>query len=278
MPCWACLFSASGFTRRGAVGGSCAAGSIRGRSSIGQHIAGDAFVKGLCVLRRITKIYLMTKTDRAPTILVGVLYLDYRDYQNARDASWRILLDCKIDRLPVRLNDICRNLKIRALTYGQNTKLIEQACLSQAVHRTDGLTFYIGETPIILFDEKMLPARAKFTVAHELGHIILGHVKPGGVTKLNREPHPNDEPEERAANIFAARLLAPACVLWGLDVHTTEKIMELCHISRQAAQFRAHRMEELYRRNKFLISPLEREVYQQFQPFIQEYRHPPREG
>lgn len=204
--------------------------------------------------------------------------MDYRDYQNARDAAWRILIDCNINRLPINLNTVCRRLKIRALTYGQNTKLIEKACLSRVVHRTDGMTFYAGETPIILFDEKILPARAKFTVAHELGHIILGHVKPGGVTTVNREPHSNDEPEERAANIFAARLLAPACVLWGLDVHTTEEIMELCHISRQAAQFRADRMEKLYQRNKFLISPLEQKVYQQFQPFIRGYRHPPREG
>lgn len=203
--------------------------------------------------------------------------MDYRDYQNARDAAWRILIDCNIDQLPVNLNTVCRKLKIRALTYGKNTKLIERASLSQAVHRTDGMTFYARETPIILFDEKMLPARAKFTVAHELGHIILGHVKPGNVTTVNREPQPNDEPEERAANQFAARLLAPACVLWGLDVHTTEEIMELCHISRQAAQFRAQRMEELYRRNKFLMSPLEREVYRKFQPFIRGYRHPHRE-
>lgn len=88
----------------------------------------------------------------------------------------------------------------------------------------------------------------------------------------NREPHPKDAPEEQAANQFAARLLAPACVLWALGVHTAEDIMELCHISRQAAQFRAKRMEELYRRDKFLTSPLERKVYQRFQPFIQEYR------
>ena len=203
--------------------------------------------------------------------------MDYRDYQNARDTAWRILLDCNIDRLPVNLNTVCRKLKIRVLTYGQNTKLIERACLSQAVHRTDGMTFYAGETPIILFDEKILPARAKFTVAHELGHIILGHVKSGSVTTLNREPHPKDAPEERAANQFAARLLAPACVLWGLDVHTAEAIVELCHISNQAAQFRAQRIEELYRRNKFLKSPLEREVYQKFQPFIRGYQHPPRE-
>lgn len=204
--------------------------------------------------------------------------MDYRDYQNARDAAWRILLDCNVDRLPVRLNAVCRKMKIRVLTYGQSTKMIEWASLSQTAHRTDGMTFYFGETPIVLFDEKVLPARARFTVAHELGHIILGHVRPGSVTTMNREPRPEDAPEEQAANRFAARLLAPACVLWGLGVHTPEEIMELCHISRQAAQFRASRMEELYRRNKFLTSPLEQEVYRQFQSFIQGYRHLPREG
>lgn len=204
--------------------------------------------------------------------------MSYKNYQNARDAAWEILLDCGIDRLPVSLNPICRKLKIRVLTYGQNTEIIEWARISQTVRQTDGVTFYAGDTPIILFDEKALPARARFTIAHELGHIILGHVKPGSVTTVNREPHPNDAPEEQAANQFAARLLAPACVLWGLDVHTPEEIISLCHISRQAAIFRADRMEELYRRNKFLVSPLEREVYQQFQPFIQGYQRPPREG
>lgn len=203
--------------------------------------------------------------------------MDYRDYQRARDAAWRILLDCKIDCLPVDLNTICRKLKIRIMTYGQGAKIIERANLGQIAPRTDGLTFYIGRTPFVLFDERMPPARAKFTVAHEVGHIILEHVQPGGVTATNREPHPGDAPEERAANQFAARLLAPACVLWGLDVHTPEEIVALCHISRQAAQFRADRMDELYRRNKFLTSPLEREVYRQFQPFIREYQRSPRE-
>ncbi len=204
--------------------------------------------------------------------------MSYRDYQSARDAAWRILLDCGVDRLPVRLNTICRMLKIRALAYGQNAKMIERADLTQAVHRTDGMTFFLGETPIILFDDKAPPARAKFTVAHELGHIILGHVRPGSITTANREPSPRDAPEEQAANQFAARLLAPACVLWGLDVHTPDEIMELCHISRQAAQFRADRMKELYRRDMFLTSPLEREVYRRFQPFIRGCRRPFRGG
>lgn len=194
--------------------------------------------------------------------------MNYKNYQNARDAAWRILLDCKVDRLPVDLNDICKRLKIRVLSYRAAERLIERADLWEAVRRTDGLTFYWRGTPVILYDDTTVLPRVTFTVAHEVGHIILGHVRPGMATAVNREPHPGDNQEETAANQFAARLLAPACVLWALDVHTPEEIMGLCKISRTAAEFRAQRMGELRQRNRFLVSPLERAVYWQFQPFI----------
>lgn len=198
--------------------------------------------------------------------------MSYRDYQNARDAAWQILLDCGIDCLPVSLNTICHELKIKVLTYSKGAGIIEKARLGQDVRRTDGMTFYAKNTPVVLYDEKTSPQGAKFTVAHELGHIIMGHVKPGYFTVANREPQPGDAPEEQSANQFAARLLAPACVLWGMGVHSAEEIMELCRISRPAAEFRAQRMAELYRRDQFLSSPLERKVYRRFKPFIREFR------
>lgn len=199
--------------------------------------------------------------------------MSYQDYQNARDAAWRILLDCGIDCLPVSLNVVCRRLKIKVLTYRKGAELIKRAGIVQTAHRTDGMTFYVQSTPVVLYDERKSPQRAKFTVAHELGHIIMDHVKPGYFTTMNREPQPGDAPEERAANQFAARLLAPACVLWGMGVQSTEEIMELCRISRPAAEFRAQRMAELCRRDRFLASPLERKVYKQFWPFIREFRN-----
>lgn len=70
--------------------------------------------------------------------------------------------------------------------------------------------------------------------------------------------------------MFAIRLLSPACVLWGLNLHTAEEIAEYCDISLQAASYRAERMAELYRRNRFLRSPVERTLYKQFEPFIKE--------
>ena len=194
--------------------------------------------------------------------------MNYREYQNVRNETWRILLDCKIDRLPVDLNLICKSLGVRTASYGANRGLIEKKDLSAIVARSDGLSFFAGDTPVVLFNEACTPERVRFTVAHELGHIVLGHIIPVRITIANREPNPQDDPKEVAANQFAARLLAPACVLWGLDLHTAKEIAQVCRISKQAAAFRADRMHVLYTRNKFLSSPMERSLYQQFLPFI----------
>lgn len=70
--------------------------------------------------------------------------------------------------------------------------------------------------------------------------------------------------------MFAGRLVAPACVLWGCNARTPEQITKLCDISLDAARLRADRMRVLYKREKFLSSPLEKKVYQQFEAFIAE--------
>ena len=177
--------------------------------------------------------------------------MNYRDYKNARDAAWQILLDCGVDQLPVRTSMLCRKLGIG----------LAEDDLSQ-----DGYSIIVCDEPYIVVKRSLGDRRKRFTVAHEIGHILLGHV--GKYELVNREPSSTDSPIEREANVFASRLLAPACVLWGCGVRTAEEIAELCDISHQAALIRAKRMEELYRRNKFLQSPLEREVYRHFLPFI----------
>ena len=112
--------------------------------------------------------------------------------------------------------------------------------------------------------------RKRFTVAHELGHIFLGHPLIAGYHA--RTTGENLPQTEKAANVFASRFLAPACVLWGLNAHTADEIARFCEISAEAAEIRAKRMAELYKRNMFLTSPLERRVYSQFEAFIEQNR------
>lgn len=195
-------------------------------------------------------------------------YKDYQHYKQARDAAWRILIDCQIKELPVPLNVVYKQLGIRIFSYVDASQFILDLGLKPMLSKTDGLSLYNEDTPVVLFDQSLPIGRKRFTIGHELGHIILRHVKPGQITIKNREPAPNDDPFETVANQFAARLLAPACVLWGLNIHTPEEISRLCHISITAARFRAERMEVLYKRGKFLTSPLERQVFEQFHDFI----------
>lgn len=194
--------------------------------------------------------------------------MNYENYKESRNAAWEILLACGVDRLPVDINTIVQHLGVRVYSYRRGRELLKSTGLAEVAKRVSGLTFYAGHQPVILYNDAETPQRVRFTIGHELGHIVLGHVQPGEYTHQNREPQPGDSPTEQAANRFAADLLAPACVLWGLDLHRAEDIAEVCKISIQAARFRAERMEILYQRNKFLLHPLERAVYQQFEPYI----------
>ena len=43
--------------------------------------------------------------------------MNYRDYKDARDASWRILIDCKVTELPVKISGVCRALGVSVRRY-----------------------------------------------------------------------------------------------------------------------------------------------------------------
>ncbi len=183
--------------------------------------------------------------------------MNYKKYQNARDTAWKILRDLRVAELPVSTSAVCRRL-------GVTVKVGELSPDS------DGQSTIILGRPYILVRAGCSSERQRFTVAHELGHILAGHV--GRFELVNREPSPGDNPIEQEANVFASRLLAPACVLWGCNVQTAEDIRRLCHISHEAAEYRMQRMRILYERNRFLTSPLERAVYAQFREYIETHR------
>ena len=185
----------------------------------------------------------------------------YGFYKNIRDASWQALLDFGCDRLPIDLSDICGQLGVVLLdnTTAQELRPTE----SGVAVRQDGVWY-------IVFDDTDTRGKQRFTVAHELGHILLGHaLKSGYYTRKINIVKPEDE---TAADMFAARLLAPACVLWGIGATTAEQIAAVCDISITAARIRAERLDLLCKRDKFLTSPIEREVYQKFEEYIKNSR------
>ena len=194
--------------------------------------------------------------------------MSYKKYQNTRDAAWKTLIECGVSALPVRPSEICKHYKWVLADYIAGERSIKLLGLAELKGRTDGFCAVTENHVYIFFDSSLPVGRQRFTVAHEIGHLILGHVGNGMATVENREPTGAEREEEREANQFAARLLAPACVLHEIGASTPEEIQELCGISRQAAQFRAERMQELERRNRYYTSQLEQQVAKQFESYI----------
>lgn len=185
----------------------------------------------------------------------------YGVYKKVRNASWQALIDNSVDRLPVDLVQIVSNNGIKLLKNSQAHELRSGEA---------GISIFDGKQWFIVYDDLLPLGRKRFTVAHELGHIFLGHPLVAGYhARTTGEELPQTESE---ANVFASRFLAPACVLWGLNAHTAAEISRICEISAEAAGIRAKRMAELYKRNMFLTSQLEQRVFSQFKDFIEQNR------
>lgn len=189
------------------------------------------------------------------------IYGQYRKYTRVRDAAWQALIDCKISEMPVSLSKICGDSGIKLLKNSITHKLVEGEY---------GVSIKQNNVWYIVFDDYDTIQRIRFTVAHEIGHIFLGHeMRYGYYTRRDNIVKPAAEKE---ADMFAARLLAPACVLWGINALTAQQIADVCNISLSAASYRAERIDLLRERGKFLTSPLEQIVYKQFENYIRNNR------
>ncbi len=201
----------------------------------------------------------------------------YRQYQEARDTAWRALLRLEEKRLPVDPLELAAQLGVEVhpdpdprenQRLWTLTRQVRGVCVSLRVQ---------GAWHIFLRDGSLDDSQRRFAVAHELGHLLLGagtrSLAPGVrcFDSGDNQGDLMDDPPNRAdyaADIFAIRLLAPACLLHELGVDTPGGIMALCGLPPRAAALRAERMELLNQRNAFYANPLERRVRDAFRPYL----------
>ncbi len=130
----------------------------------------------------------------------------YPDFHRAVRLAYRTLLHLRINQLPVDIVSIyqrCKNtLIIPYSKAGPFADILGFDIVNEAPSDM-AFTYRIEpvEGPIIhllLYNDEPYqnPARFRFTLAHELGHIVMKHVKSGYV-------------EEAEANCFAQHLLCP---------------------------------------------------------------------
>lgn len=185
----------------------------------------------------------------------------YGKYKNIRNASWQCIIDYNITKLPISLVSIANK---------SNIQIVKNSVVNLLRATERGISVYDGDKWLIVYDDNIKTSVSRFTVAHEFGHIFLGHELKKGYYARTFD---KNKPEvEQAADMFAARLLAPTCVLHELQALSAEQIAKVCNISISAAVVRSERMQVLEARNKYYLHPLERRVREQFDSFIKENR------
>ena len=122
----------------------------------------------------------------------------YANYKNVRNASWKVIIDFKVNKLPVN---------IARILIESNIKIIKNSHSNKLKNGESGISYFYEGQWYIIYDNTMQKERIRFTVAHELGHIFLGHELVG---QHRRSFNTNKPQIETQADIFASRLLAPA--------------------------------------------------------------------
>ena len=152
------------------------------------------------------------------------------DYDRAATAACRVLVRLQVDSLPVRPLEMlrrCRDTFLCTFDQAADTLGLTGDELDRLSGGADACTFremHGGrERYVVCYRAGGNPARLNFTLAHELGHIVLRH----------RDTGPAAEAE---ADCFASHLLCPEVVLQAAACRSAEVLAQLCYISRTAAE------------------------------------------
>lgn len=177
--------------------------------------------------------------------------LFYMEYMDARDLAWKILIDNNVVTFPVNIQEVINEYNIILVKNSDAGQLLNKLEISGD---NDACAIRLKQRYIVYNPDIYLP-RLRFSLAHEFGHIVLGHIKKDSAT-----PEETQHSEEQA-NIFASRLLAPAIIAKIENITTELQAAEFFGLSAESAAIRFKRLKELYERDKFLTSPLEKEYY-----------------
>lgn len=113
------------------------------------------------------------------------------NYRIARELARKLLKSAKITTFPVLIKSVARFVP---------DLLIDGAELQNDL---SGMQISYKGKDFIRYNKTHSSTRNRFTLSHEIGHVLLGHTVQGyGLFSATKE-------QEREANVFAAELLMP---------------------------------------------------------------------
>ncbi|MDB5166983.1 MAG: hypothetical protein JWN26_128 [Candidatus Saccharibacteria bacterium] len=121
----------------------------------------------------------------------------------ARHAANGLLKSANLNVIPIRINDLCKQVS------NDFNLVVEGAGEQVTGKKIDAVTKKMDDGQIfIIYNKDRHVHRMRFSVAHELGHLYMGHMHGNSSIDLGSENF-----DEIEANQFAAQILMPPSIL-----------------------------------------------------------------
>ena len=173
------------------------------------------------------------------------------DYAKINEVSTQFILDNKINKLPVDVISIANKNSWSIIPYSKMRKDIK-SIYEEIIYTDWGFTLSHNNRYFIFYNDNIKIGSQRFTIAHEIGHIVLEHFADSDA-----------EIREVEANWFAANLLMPINVLKCCRVSSPSEISTLCGVGYTSASKIVSRLNDKLTNNI--------NVNKQFYRFIKEY-------
>lgn len=137
------------------------------------------------------------------------------------EIEWKILevfQKCNVRSFPIDQFDILEQHGYKCIEYTEQSEEKQEACLkiSDDAFRLNDKVYY---------NDQAMFCRRRFSLAHELGHIVLDHQTP--YTNI----------KEREANYFASRLLAPRIAIYYAECKNANDVSKIFQMTYEASSY-----------------------------------------
>ena len=135
----------------------------------------------------------------------------------------------EINKIPVNVFDLANKMGIRLVKYSQLTEYEVNKLESLGISRnSDGFFALVNKNgndiPFIYYNDRKNEKRIRFTILHEIGHFVLGHLEQSDLA-------------ETEANFLAKYLIAPPVLVNKINPTDYMDIANVFNISKDCAWY-----------------------------------------
>ena len=177
--------------------------------------------------------------------------ITFPDYKKATNAAYKLIAERDQFSLATNVFAIAEQLQnCRVYTYGQVNFLYGTPLETLCAASEYGYSIKKKGNRIIYYNEKMPLACIRFTLAHEIGHAVLGH----------RDEE--DPAAEKEANCFARNLLCPAPVISAFELLFARDYVAMFDVSAEMARIAIdYHSSDVYYIDKALSDIIDDKIY-----------------